>query len=218
MNMDHLMLLLPLHTRYEVCDVYMNESNDIQHIIIYCLIFLIDLDLNQRMPNDVALAKEAGGDGEIDIILGGHDHHYEDTVVNNVRILNSGCDFKSFTTINVLGRDGQTGALQTKSQRVNVSPEEDEPDEEVMKMIQQSKEAVGKSMCNVVGRTRVPLDARFTETRRGETNIGNFLAELMVRGTGADIALLNAGTIRADRFIEKGEITMRDLMAILVSV
>ena len=72
----------------------------------------------QRMPNDIALAKEAGGNDEIDIILGGHDHHYEDTVIDNVRVLNSGCDFKSFTTIQVAGRDEQTGTLETISKEL----------------------------------------------------------------------------------------------------
>ena len=70
----------------------------------------------------------------------------------------------------------------------------------------------------VVSRTKVWLDARFAKVRRKETNGSNFLAELMARATGADVALLNAGSIRADRFLEKGEMTMRDLCDLLVRV
>lgn len=169
---------------------------------------------HMRMPNDNALANEAGGKDGVDIILGGHDHHYEDIVTNNVRVLNSGADFKSFTVVDVRGRDAQSGALETNSRRVDITSD-DVPDEDVVKSIAQYKEEVDKNMDVVVGRTKVQLDARFAEIRCRETNIGNFLAELMTRATGADIALLNAGTIRADRFLEKGVMTMRDLCDLL---
>ena len=34
-----------------------------------------------RVPNDIRLAKESSG---IDLILGGHDHHYEVQEVSNI--------------------------------------------------------------------------------------------------------------------------------------
>ncbi|KAL7533326.1 hypothetical protein ACHAXR_005170 [Thalassiosira sp. AJA248-18] len=175
---------------------------------------------HMRMPNDLALAQKAGvdaTDARVDIILGGHDHHYEDIVENGVRVLNSGVDFKSFSVIDVTGRNPDTNALETTCRRVDVTPE-DKPDEELLASIVQYKEMVDQSMDVVVGRTKVTLDARFAEIRRRETNISNFLAELMTRGTGADVAILNAGSIRADRFVEKGELTMKDLCDLLVRI
>ena len=62
----------------------------------------------------------------------------------------------------------------------------------------------------VVSRTKVWLDARFAKVRRKETNGSNFLAELMARATGADVALLNAGSIWADRF------PMREVIELLM--
>lgn len=171
---------------------------------------------HMRMPSDIALANDAGPDKDygVDILFGGHDHHYEDTIVNGVRVLNSGADFKTYTVVEAQGRSEDTGALVTTSRRVDVGPN-DEPDEGVLESIRHYKETVDESMDTVVGRTKVDLDARFAEVRRRETNVANFLAELMARATGADVAILNAGTIRADRFVEKGEMTMRDLCDLL---
>ena len=169
---------------------------------------------HQRMPNDVELALR--GKPHIDIILGGHDHHYEDRVDGNVRILNSGCDFRAFTVVNVAGRHAD-GGFETFTERIDVSPD-DEQDEEAVKAIERYKRLVDESMDTIVGRTKVRLDARFSEIRTKETNVGNFLAELMACGTGADVAILNAGTIRADRFVDKGQLTERDLCDLLVSV
>ncbi|KAL7528934.1 hypothetical protein ACHAWF_002771 [Thalassiosira exigua] len=173
---------------------------------------------HMRMPNDLKLAREAGGDvnNGVDIILGGNDHHYEDDVENGVRVLNSGCDFKCYTVLDVKGRDCQTGKLVTYTSRVDVKAS-DSPDEGVVEAIRGFKEAVDKIMDVVVGRTNVALDARFAEIRRRETNIGNCLAELMTRGTGADIALLNSGMIRADRMVGPGALLMRDLSKLLVN-
>ena len=46
--------------------------------------------------------------------------------------------------------------------------------------------------------TTVPLDGRGTVVRRRESNLGNFVADLMRRAVKADCALLNSGSIRSD--------------------
>ena len=162
---------------------------------------------HMRMPNNIAVAKEARG--LIDILLGGHDHHYEMRVENGIPILNSGVDFKMYSIVDVKGR-GESSQLETACHRVDVK-KDDAPDEAILKVVQQYKDEVYQSMDVVVGRTKIRLDARFSEIRTKETNVSNFLAELLTRSTGADIALFNAGTIRADRFIEKGDITVKDM-------
>ncbi|CAK0788397.1 unnamed protein product [Prorocentrum cordatum] len=48
-----------------------------------------------------------------------------------------------------------------------------------------------------------------------ETNIGNFITDVMLKGMKADLAVLNSGTLRADAIIEAGPIRMRDLVNIL---
>ena len=44
---------------------------------------------------------------------------------------------------------------------------------------------------------------------------GNFITDIMLSGTNADVALLNSGTLRSDTLHPKGEFKMKDLMSIL---
>ncbi|CAE7864938.1 yfkN, partial [Symbiodinium microadriaticum] len=48
-----------------------------------------------------------------------------------------------------------------------------------------------------------------------ETNIGNFVTDVMRHALKADVAMLNSGTLRADAVIEQGEIKVRDLVNLL---
>ena len=93
--------------------------------------------------------------------------------------------------------------MKTTARRVDVTKEH-VPDEALTEAIRGFRETIENSMDIVLGRSKVMLDARFSEIRTKETNVSNFLAELMTRATGANIAILNAGTIRADRFVEPG--------------
>jgi 5'-nucleotidase len=66
-----------------------------------------------------------------------------------------------------------------------------------------------------VGHTDVLLDARSVENRTQETNVGSFVADAFRKATGADVALLNGGSIRADITINPGDLTRRDVLSIL---
>jgi 5'-nucleotidase len=66
-----------------------------------------------------------------------------------------------------------------------------------------------------VGRTQVPLDARSPTSRSEETNVADFIADSFRRATGADVALINGGSIRADDVLPVGDLTVRDVLSIL---
>lgn len=53
---------------------------------------------HMRLPNDTRLAEASVG---IDLILGGHDHHYEVKEVNGIKIIKSGSDFREMSKITV---------------------------------------------------------------------------------------------------------------------
>jgi 2',3'-cyclic-nucleotide 2'-phosphodiesterase (5'-nucleotidase family) len=165
---------------------------------------------HMRMPMDYEVAQNGG----VDIILGGHDHHYEDNVVNGIRVLNSATDFKSYTIVDVMGRD-EFGKMDTTSNKVDITSD-DESDPEIAEIVKAFEEVMNQGMNAVVGRSKVRLDARFLSIRTEETNVGNFLAEVVSRATSADVALIPAGSIRADRIFEPGVITARDVNDLLV--
>ena len=74
---------------------------------------------------------------------------------------------------------------------------------------------MGSKMDAVIGATAVDLDGRFETVRRRESNLGNFMADLLRRATCADVALLNGGTFRSDAIHRAGDLTLRDLFSIL---
>ena len=53
-------------------------------------------------------------------------------------------------------------------------------------------------MEEVVGETEVELDGRFKEIRTSETNLGNFVTDIMRASVQADVVILNSGTLRSD--------------------
>ena len=67
-----------------------------------------------------------------------------------------------------------------------------------------------------LGKTGVPLIGEELEIRRYETNLGNWVAD-QIRSTfdDADLAFINAGSLRLNRNILSGPITRRDLEGLL---
>jgi 2',3'-cyclic-nucleotide 2'-phosphodiesterase (5'-nucleotidase family) len=62
-----------------------------------------------------------------------------------------------------------------------------------------------------IGETQVDLDG--AHVRTGETNLGDFVADVMRQTAGAEAALINGGTIRTS--IPQGKITVKDIYAVL---
>jgi 2',3'-cyclic-nucleotide 2'-phosphodiesterase (5'-nucleotidase family) len=63
-----------------------------------------------------------------------------------------------------------------------------------------------------IGTTKTELDVMKATQRKGETKIGNLIADVMKDYTNADVALVNGGGIRAERIFPVGPLTKRDIM------
>src|SRR5581483_7691762 len=72
-----------------------------------------------------------------------------------------------------------------------------------------------KSLEQAVGRTDVELNIKSADVRTRETNMADFIADAYRHATGADVALVNGGSIRADTTIEPGVMTKRDVLSML---
>ena len=68
---------------------------------------------------------------------------------------------------------------------------------------------------DILGSFTVPLDGRFASVRTGETNLGNWVCDVILASTGADLVILNSGTLRSDTVHPAGNFTMRDLVTII---
>lgn len=84
-----------------------------------------------------------------------------------------------------------------------------------MSLVYLDTDVVGKKMDEVLGNFSVELDGRFSSIRTSETNLGNFICDILMASCNGDVALLNSGTLRSDRIHPRGDFKMRDLMTIL---
>ncbi|KAF3312495.1 hypothetical protein TWF173_007105 [Orbilia oligospora] len=162
-----------------------------------------------REPNDIKLAKEMP-EGLVDIILGGHDHHYAHEIVNGVTILRSGTDFKNLSYLTARRKTTGKGWDFDVLKRDITS--EIQEDEDAAKIVNDQTGALKAKMEKPIGITSVPLDSRFTVVRTKESNIGNFSCDVMRYFYNTDCTLMASGTIRGDVIYEPGIIRIKDLL------
>ena len=70
-------------------------------------------------------------------------------------------------------------------------------------------EKYDKEFSEVIGRTTIRLNGDRADVRNKETNLGDFLADIMLDHAGTQIAIVNGGSIRDS--IEPGDITLLDV-------
>ncbi|KAI4468300.1 nucleotidase-related [Holotrichia oblita] len=167
---------------------------------------------HMRTPNDKKLAEQCD---EIDLILGGHDHVYEILEINNKYIIKSGTDFRRFSKITI-NFDSllANGRPEIDIQEIRVTSDYEECSV-LNEKLEKYKSMVDCKMEEVLGCFSVPLDGRFSAIRTGETNLGNWVCDVILAATGADLVLLNSGTFRSDQIHPAGEFTMKDLVNIV---
>lgn len=166
---------------------------------------------HQREPNDNKLAANLGG-ANIDIILGGHDHFYAHSHINGTHVLRSGSDFKQLSYIE--GRRAPAGSpykwdIDILRRDITSSIA---PDTATRTLISSLTSKLQKTLEKPIGWTASPLDARFTTVRTAESNLGNFVCDIMRAHYNADCAIMASGTIRGDQIYAPGPVKVKDLM------
>ncbi|XP_065570879.1 mannosylglucosyl-3-phosphoglycerate phosphatase-like isoform X2 [Artemia franciscana] len=163
---------------------------------------------HMRTPNDLRLAEANTG---VDLILGGHDHVFESIKVNDTYVIKSGTDFRQLSKISVRFAGSKS---EISIEQVDITAKYYE-DEELSKELESFTGEVQGKMDEVLAHFSVPLDGRFSSIRTQETNLGNFICDVMLSSLESDVAILNSGTLRSDRLHDAGNFTFRDLRTIL---
>ena len=83
------------------------------------------------------------------------------------------------------------------------------PDPEIAAIVSGYHERLGQQFKEVIGRCDTFLDGEREHIRYQETTLGNFITDIMRAHTGAQIAMINAGALRAS--IKEGPITVEDV-------
>ncbi|KAG2448377.1 hypothetical protein HYH02_006959 [Chlamydomonas schloesseri] len=167
---------------------------------------------HMREPNDRKLAAEVP---EFHLILGGHDHHYVSACVepHNNLLVKSGTDFRDLSVVRV-ELPGGGGAPKLTPERIPIVSAVPE-DPATKAIVDEYMKLMGEKMDEVVVETLEPLDGRFQTVRTKESNLGNFVCDVWRKAAGADIAILNGGSLRSDAVHPAGQLKARDWVAIL---
>ena len=165
---------------------------------------------HQREPNDNKLAEKTP-DGMVDLVLSGHDHYYQHSFINGTHVLRSGSDFKQLSYIEARRRPGQDKRWDfhfVKREIVSSVP----PDEKMAHLVEEMTASLKEKMEKPLGYTASPLDARFITVRTRESNIGNWVCDLMRARYNGDCCLMASGTIRGDQIYPPGVLRLKDIM------
>jgi 5'-nucleotidase/UDP-sugar diphosphatase len=143
-------------------------------------------------------------------IIGGHDH----VLLSPYRQVGPVPIFQAFERGLYLGRiDLRIDAVSGKTDLVDHTyipiTAGIAPDPQVAAIVAAYQERLGGRFREVIGRADTFLDGERGRIRYEETTLGNFIADIMVDHTGAQIALINSGTMRAG--IQQGPVTVEDV-------
>jgi len=150
---------------------------------------------------------------DVDVIIGGHEHTLLESSSGGAPI------FKMTANAVELGRidlniSKTSGAVESIDWKVIPVTDQTKHDPRFAS-VNRKYGTLLKELAKLVGRTTVELDARSANGRTQETNVGNFVADAFRTATGADVGLMNGGSIRADELIRPGPLTNRNVLSIL---
>lgn len=174
------------------------------------------------------------------MVLGGHDHHYDFEVLDNRLLLKSGTDFKDITRIEIVFiPTGITEEMEKEIRnKVKVAsnildviinkeknfilcfehvevtrayPRDEEMKKHTIECLAKMNDEMGKP----IGYSSAPLECRFAKIRASETNLGNWIADIINIENQTDFTIINSGTIRADSVLAAGTIKLKDIKSMM---
>ncbi len=157
---------------------------------------------------DRTLAEDVTG---IDVIVGGHSHTKLETPVKvgGAVIVQAWDHAKALGVLDLTVQDGMISGYEGHIEKIK--PEEGGEDKAVMAIVEKYGDRVNKVLDEPIGTAEVDLDGENVRTR--ETNLGDLIADIMRKTSGADAALINGGSIRTS--IDKGQIRVKDVYSVL---
>jgi 5'-nucleotidase/UDP-sugar diphosphatase len=164
------------------------------------------------MANDRALIASKA----FDVILSGDDHTYATSYDGITAYVETSIDGRYLSpvdlTVDIGEKDGKRIVSWTPLFRF-IDTAGVTPDPESQAMVEAFEAQLDEGLNVVIGTTEGPLDSRRNVVRREESAMGNLIADAIRDATGADIAIVNGGGIRADRTYDAGTtLTRRDIL------
>lgn len=150
----------------------------------------------------------------LDLILGGHEHSAMDETVGGRHLLKADANARSAQFVTIWGSENAWRQAVTLIRIDDREPADSAVASRVRQWSDSLRHKLGPP--RVVGEVIAPIDARDVTSRRSETAIGDLVTDAMRAGTGADVALLNAGTLRLDDVIAIGPLSTYTLESLFL--
>jgi 5'-nucleotidase / UDP-sugar diphosphatase len=157
---------------------------------------------------DRTLAENVKG---IDVIVGGHSHTKLEgpAKVGDALIVQAWEHAKALGVLDLTVEDGRISGYQGRLEEIKPVPGGE--DRAVMAVVEKYGNRVNKVLDEPIGTAEVDLDGE--NVRKRETNLGDLIADVMRKTSGADAAIINGGGIRTS--INKGEVRVKDVYSAL---
>ena len=159
-------------------------------------------------PADRDLAEKVGG---INVIVGGHSHTKirKPISIGKTLIVQALEHGKALGVLDLTVQDGKITGYEGHLEEIK--PEKGKEDKATLAIMKKYQEKVDAVLHERIGEAEVDLDGE--NVRKSETNLGNFVADIMRHVSKADVTLINGGGIRTS--IPKGEVRVKDVFAVL---
>ena len=168
---------------------------------------LLILITHNGVDGDKELAKQLEGSG-IDIIVGGHSHSRlkQPVLEGGILIVQAGSKMTNLGRLDLKVEDDRV--VEYSGRLIDLWSDGTHADPELTKLVQGYEHQVMAEFGQTIGTAAQKL-----KKGRGESNLGNWLADVMRETGDADVGLLNSGGIR--KAINAGPVTALDIHEML---
>jgi len=159
-------------------------------------------------PMDRQLVESVKG---IDLIVGGHSHTRvaKPVKVADTLIVQAWEHGKVLGVLDLALENGKVVKWEGYLREIKPKPGEGDP--EIESLVKRYGQEIDSIMGVDVGESDVDLDGE--NVRKRETNLGDFVADVLREVSGAEAAIINGGGIRTS--IRKGRIRVKDIYSVL---
>ena len=151
-----------------------------------------------------------------DVVLSGDDHSYGTSYDGITAYVETSIDARYLSpldlTVDISEKDGKRVVKWTPGFRF-IDTALVTPDPETQGKVDAYQAELDKTLDVEIGTTETAMDSRRNVVRGEESAMGDLIADAMRSATGADVAIMNGGGIRADRTYDAGtKLTRRDIL------
>ena len=145
----------------------------------------------------------------IDVIIGGHSHTYlkEPCKVNDILIVQAGVGTDQIGRFDIIIDTDTNAVASYKWESVPITSANCPDDPKMTELVNELKNSTDMKYGRTIRRLSRALNH---ENRYKQTELGNFLSDLLAEATSADLVLLTSGSVRVQKL--GPIITMKDMM------